>query len=474
MTNQSIAAILLAAGQGTRMKSAKPKVLHALAGRPMILHLLDTVRSLNAAQSVVVVGPGMEEIGTAVGVPTVLQQDRQGTAHAVAQARPVLKDFQGTVLVLYGDTPLITTATIEAMLERSAQAPRPAVVVLGFRPKHGGEYGRLVFGANGLQAIVEYKDATPEQRAIPLCNSGVMAIDGRHLFSLIEKIGNDNAKGEYYLTDIVKLAVSQGLTATYVEADEEELLGVNSRAELAEAEALLQKRLRAKAMAGGVTLIDPATVTLNWDTELGQDVTIGPNVVFGPGVKVADDVEIRAFCHLEGVTIASGAQIGPFARLRPGAEIGENAHIGNFVEVKNGTIEAGAKVNHLTYIGDARVGEGANIGAGTITCNYDGFGKYRTDIGDGAFIGSNSSLVAPGQDRRRRHRRRRLGDHQGCGRGCAGRGARPSDGTSGLGPDLPRQNEKEISHVRHRRHHRTRRSGPAPARRAEAAGISRL
>jgi bifunctional UDP-N-acetylglucosamine pyrophosphorylase/glucosamine-1-phosphate N-acetyltransferase len=396
MTNQSIAAILLAAGQGTRMKSAKPKVMHALAGRPMILHLLDMVRSLDAAQSVVVTGPGMEEITAAVApASTVLQQERNGTAHAVAQAKPLLKDFDGTVLVLYGDTPLITKATIEAMLERRAQVPNTAVVVLGFRPKHGGEYGRLVFGANGLQAIVEYKDATPEQRAIPLCNSGVMAIDGKHLFPLLDKIGNANAKGEYYLTDIVKLAVSQGLTASYVEADEEELLGVNSRAELAEAEALVQKRLRAKAMAGGVTLVDPASVTLNWDTELGQDVTIGPNVVFGQGVTVAANVEIRAFCHLEGVSIASGAQIGPFARLRPGAEIGENVHIGNFVEVKKAVIEAGAKINHLTYIGDARVGAGANIGAGTITCNYDGFGKYVTDIGAGAFIGSNSSLVAP-------------------------------------------------------------------------------
>jgi bifunctional UDP-N-acetylglucosamine pyrophosphorylase/glucosamine-1-phosphate N-acetyltransferase len=396
MTNQSIAAILLAAGQGTRMKSAKPKVMHALAGRPMILHLLDMVRSLDAAQSVVVTGPGMEEITAAVApASTVLQQERNGTAHAVAQAKPLLKDFDGTVLVLYGDTPLITKATIEAMLERRAQVPNTAVVVLGFRPKHGGEYGRLVFGANGLQAIVEYKDATPEQRAIPLCNSGVMAIDGKHLFPLLDKIGNANAKGEYYLTDIVKLAVSQGLTASYVEADEEELLGVNSRAELAEAEALVQKRLRAKAMAGGVTLVDPASVTLNWDTELGQDVTIGPNVVFGQGVTVAANVEIRAFCHLEGVSIASGAQIGPFARLRPGAEIGENVHIGNFVEVKKAVIEAGAKINHLTYIGDARVGAGAQIGAGTITCNYDGFGKYVTDIGAGAFIGSNSSLVAP-------------------------------------------------------------------------------
>ena len=392
----TLAFILLAAGQGTRMKSAKPKVMHALAGQPMILHLLDMVRSLDAAQGVVVIGPGMDEIGAAVApVPAVLQQDRLGTAHAVAQARPLLKDFDGTVLVLYGDTPLITPATIRAMLERRAQAPHPAVVVLGFRPEHGGEYGRLVFGANGLQAIVEYKDATPEQRAIPLCNSGVMAIDGRHLFSLIDKIGNDNAKGEYYLTDIVELAASQGLTASYVEAEEEELLGVNSRAELAEAEALVQRRLRHKAMEGGVTLVDPASVTLHWDTRLGRDVTIGPNVVFGPGVVIADSVEIRPFCHLEGVTVASGAQIGPFARLRPGAEIGENAHIGNFVEIKKASIEAGAKVNHLTYVGDARVGAGANVGAGTITCNYDGFGKYHTDIGAGAFIGSNSALVAP-------------------------------------------------------------------------------
>ena len=396
MTKDPFAAILLAAGQGTRMKSLKPKVMHPLAGRPMILHLLDMLSGLKAARQLVVVGPGMELVGKAVApIPTVLQQDRLGTGHAVLQTRAALQDFPGTVLVLYGDTPLITAKTIEALLARRQRAPHPAVVVLGFRPSDPGEYGRLLVGPDGLRGIVEHKDATPEQRSVTLCNSGVMAIDGRHLFALLDQIRNDSAKGEYYLTDIVGLAVAQGLKADFVEAEPEELLGVNSRAELAVAESVLQRRLRAKAMEGGATLTDPDSVFFSWDTALGQDVTIGPHVVFGPGVTVADNVEIRAFCHLEGAKIESGSAIGPFARLRPGARIESGAHIGNFVEVKNAMIGQGAKVNHLSYVGDARIGAAANLGAGTITCNYDGFGKYHTEIGAGAFIGSNSALVAP-------------------------------------------------------------------------------
>ena len=396
MNNHSIAAILLAAGQGTRMKSRHPKVMHGLAGRPMILHLTDMLARLRVERSVVVVGPDMEEVGRRIApIPTVLQQDRLGTAHAVLQARPQLDGFDGTVLILYGDTPLISAKTIERMLACRRDKPHPAVVVLGFRPIDPAEYGRLMVGPDGLLAVVEFKDATPEQRAVTLCNSGVMAVDGKALFRLAEKIGNDNAKGEYYLTDIVGLAVEEGLKAGYVEADPEELLGVNSRAELAAAEAVIQRRLRRSVMAGGATLTDPDSVYLSWDTEIGQDVTIGPNVVFGPGVRVGDDVEIRPFCHLEGVKVESGVSIGPFARLRPGAVIESGAHIGNFVEIKNAIVEQGAKVNHLTYVGDARIGAKANLGAGTITCNYDGFGKYRTEVGAGAFIGSNSALVAP-------------------------------------------------------------------------------
>ena len=397
MTEDKIAVIVLAAGMGTRMKSDLPKVLHPVAGRPMVSHLLATVAALSPERVVVVVGPGMEAVERAVAPhPTVVQAERLGTAHAVAQARAALEGFAGTVLVLYGDTPLLTGDTLRAMLARRRAADAPAVVVLGFTPAGGGDYGRLLLGPQGgLDGIIEYKDATPEQRALPLCNSGVMAVEGGALFGLLDRVGNANAKGEYYLTDIVALARADGRACAVVQGAEEELLGVNSRAELAAAEAIAQKRLRAAAMAAGATLIAPETVFFSWDTVLGRDVLVEPNVVFGPAVRVGDGVEIRAFCHFTGVSVGAGCIIGPFARLRPGARLGEGVHIRNFVEVKQAAVEDGAKINHLSYVGDARVGAGANVGAGTITCNYDGFDKHFTEIGAGAFIGSNSSLVAP-------------------------------------------------------------------------------
>ncbi|MGC2855136.1 bifunctional UDP-N-acetylglucosamine diphosphorylase/glucosamine-1-phosphate N-acetyltransferase GlmU [Novispirillum sp. DQ9] len=392
---RSVAAVVLAAGMGTRMKSARPKVLHAVLGRPMVSHVVAGAEALGAGRTVVVIGPDMAALAAAVAPhPTVEQTDRLGTAHAVAQARAVLEGFTGTVLVLYGDTPLITRDTLDRLLAAHAEAAA-GVSVLGFRAAVPGGYGRLITGAAGLEAIVEARDATPEQLAIDLCNSGVMAVDAAALWGWLDRVGNANAKGEYYLTDIVALARADGRRCVAVEGAEDEFLGVNSRAELAVAERIAQDRMRAAAMAGGATLVDPASVHFSWDTVLGRDVVVGPFTVFGPGVTVGDDVEIKGFCHFENCSIATGATVGPYARLRPGAAIGEGAHIGNFVEVKKAVIEPGAKVNHLTYIGDARVGAKANIGAGTITCNYDGFGKYHTDIGAGAFIGSNTALVAP-------------------------------------------------------------------------------
>jgi len=328
--------------------------------------------------------------------PTVTQHEQLGTGHAAAAAREAIGRVEGTVLVLFGDSPFVTADTMGRLVARREAADRPAVVVLGMRPKDPTGYGRIVTdGHDNVSAIVEHRDADEQQRAIGLCNSGVMAIDGTVLWNLIDAIGNANAKQEYYLTDIVAIARARGRNAAVVEAPAEELIGINSRAELAAAEALCQERLRARAFDNGVTMTDPASVFLCADTRLGQDVTIGPNVVFGPGVSVASNVEIRAFSHIEGAAIESGAVIGPFARLRPGSKIGRDAHVGNFVETKNAVLGAGAKANHLAYLGDAEIGSKSNIGAGTITCNYDGFLKSKTTIGDNVFVGSNSALVAP-------------------------------------------------------------------------------
>jgi bifunctional UDP-N-acetylglucosamine pyrophosphorylase/glucosamine-1-phosphate N-acetyltransferase len=394
----AVAAVVLAAGKGARMKSALPKVLHPLAGRPMLLHLLETVAALAPARTVLVASPeNRAALATAAsGCAVAMQSPQLGTAHAVQSAREALKGFDGDVLVLYADTPLVTIETLRRLLAARRGAGNPAAAVLGFRPEDSAEYGRLVLDPEGrLERIVEFKDADAATRAVRLCNSGVMALDGATMWSLLDRVSDDNAKREFYLTDVVELARRAGRSCVAVEGDPLEVLGVNSRAQLAEAEAVLQRRLRQRAMDEGATLLDPATVWLSWDTRLGRDVTVGPSVFFGPGVAVSDSVEIRAFSHLEGCSVAPGAVVGPFARLRPGAEIGEEAHIGNFVEVKQSRVEAGAKVNHLTYVGDARVGARANVGAGTITCNYDGFEKHHTDIGAGAFIGSNTSLVAP-------------------------------------------------------------------------------
>ncbi len=398
MTAQNSAAIVIAAGLGTRMKSALPKVLHPVAGRAMVLHLLDRLGELKFDRKVVVIGRDTKAVTDAVSpIPTAIQDPPLGTAHAVLAARDQMSEFDGDVLILFGDTPLLTRQTMEIMLDARRGAENPAVVVLGFRPDDPAQYGRLVTGSGGaLEAIVEFKDASPEQRDIPVCNAGIMAVDGKHLFELLDAVDDDNAKGEFYLTDIVAIARARGLSCAVTEvADEREVMGVNARAELAIAESIMQERLRDAAMAAGATLIDPATIYFSFDTVLGRDVTVGPSVVFGPGVSVGDNVAIRAFCHIEGAEISNGAIIGPFARLRPGARIGIDAHIGNFVEIKEALIETGAKINHLSYVGDARVGPDANVGAGTITCNYDGFFKTHTDIGAGAFIGSNTALVAP-------------------------------------------------------------------------------
>ena len=393
--SRPLAVIILAAGQGTRMKSAKHKVLHPVAGRPMLLHLIASVGELGPERQVVVVGAGREQVEQAVGsqVAIAVQEQQLGTGHAVAQAHDALAGFAGDILILYGDVPLVRTDTMRAMLDRLNRGDEPRAVVLGFRPEDAAAYGRIVTDGHGfIQKMVEYKDADAAERAVTLCNSGLMAVRSTDLFVLLDQIGNDNAAGEYYLPDIVMLP---GAQSAVIEAEAWEVAGVNSRAELAGVEADWQERRRIEAMRDGATLVAPGTVFFAHDTVLGRDVVVEPNVVFGPGVTVADNVKIHAFSHLEVATIGTGAEIGPYARLRPGAKIGAKAKVGNFVEVKKAELGEGAKANHLSYIGDASIGAGANIGAGTITCNYDGFFKYRTEIGAGAFIGSNSALVAP-------------------------------------------------------------------------------
>lgn len=396
MPTESTAALILAAGKGTRMKSSLPKVLHKVADRSLLGHVIDTVGRLDCERIVVVVGPDMENVASeAAPNPTVIQQAQSGTADAVKPARDALSGLgAGTIFILYGDTPFIRPETLRAMQNQRAEGA--GVVVLGFRPENPGAYGRLILSDDGaLEEIVEYREANAAQRAVDLCNSGVMAVDSEKLFRWIDKVNNQNAKGEYYLTDIVAIARSEGALAVVVEAEEAELLGINSRVDLADAEVYWQEERRTAAMDNGVTLTDPKSVFFSYDTEISPDVIIGPNVFFGPGVSVARDVEIKAFCHIEGAKIGEGSSVGPFARLRPGAVLEKDVHIGNFVEVKNTKMGQGAKASHLTYLGDATIGAKSNIGAGTITCNYDGFFKYRTVIGEGAFIGSNTALVAP-------------------------------------------------------------------------------
>ncbi len=396
MTDIQLAVLILAAGQGTRMNSAVPKVLHPIANQPMIRHVLAAVEPLAPARMIVVIASGMEAVAEAVApAETVVQVTARGTGHAVISARPALQGFTGEVLVLYGDAPLLTTATLRLVLAERRREPEAAAVVAGMRPADPGPYGRLVMREGMLEAIVEARDCTPAEAAIGFCNAGLWAIDGKLLFDLLEHIGTDNAKGEYYLTDIVALARRRGLPCRAVEAPAADMVGINSRAELAQAEALMQRRLRAAVMDSGVTLIDPDTVYLSADTRIGRDSVVGPFVVFGPGCSIGAGVEIPAFCHIVGARIGDGARIGPFARLRPGADLADEVHVGNFVEVKNSRLGPGVKANHLTYLGDSTVGGGSNIGAGTITCNYDGFAKHRTEIGERAFIGTNASLVAP-------------------------------------------------------------------------------
>ena len=397
--NSPLAVIVLAAGKGTRMKSDLHKVLHPIAGRPMIEHLLASAKELEPERQVLVAGHGRDQLEKATAGRAVIavQEPQLGTGHAVQQAESALAGFEGDVLILYGDVPFVRPETMRAMIERLHGADAPAVVVLGFEPEDPLQYGRVLAHDDGrIAMMVEYKDATDEQRACRLCNSGLMAVRSADLFELLAKVGNDNAQGEHYLVDIVNIATLEGRTCAVILTDDpHEVGGINSRGELAEAEARWQRQRRLRAMAEGATLVAPETVFFAWDTRLGRDVTVEPNVVFGPGVSVADDVVIHAFCHLEGATLESGSSVGPFARLRPGAVLKANAKVGNFVEMKNAVLGEGAKASHLTYLGDAEVGAHANIGAGTITCNYDGYFKHHTVIGERAFIGSNSALVAP-------------------------------------------------------------------------------
>ncbi|HXW73094.1 MAG TPA: bifunctional UDP-N-acetylglucosamine diphosphorylase/glucosamine-1-phosphate N-acetyltransferase GlmU [Methylocella sp.] len=392
-------AVVLAAGEGTRMRSARPKVLHKIAGCSMLGHVL---RSLNAAGTdhiVIVAGPGQADIGAEAAAAAshaeiVIQAERRGTAHAVLSARDAIAKSYDDLLVVFADTPLVRPNTFERMREELC-AGDAAVVVLGFETPRPAGYGRLILQGGLLTAVREDRDAAEDERSITTCNAGLMAIDGRRALALLDEIGDRNSQKEYYLTDIVAVAAARGLPVTAAMAGEDEVMGVNDRIQLAEAEAILQARLREQAMREGVTFVDPSSVTLAFDTKLRRDVVIEPHVVFGPGVEVGEGSLIRSFSYLEDVTIGENAIIGPFARLRPGTKLARDVHIGNFVEVKASEVGAGAKINHLSYIGDSKVGAKTNIGAGTITCNYDGFKKYKTDIGEHVFIGSQTALVAP-------------------------------------------------------------------------------
>jgi bifunctional UDP-N-acetylglucosamine pyrophosphorylase/glucosamine-1-phosphate N-acetyltransferase len=393
-----LAIIILAAGQGTRMKSARHKVLHEIAGRPMIEHLLATLAQLSPERTVVVVGQGRDQVEAQLAgrAEIAVQQAQLGTGHAVLQAKDALDGFEGDVLVLYGDVPFVRAETMRGMLDRLCAEDAPKAVVLGFEPADPLQYGRIIARDGRIAKMVEHKDASEQERASRLCNSGLVAARAASLFELLGEVRSDNAQGEYYLPDIVNIAIAKGAAcAVVVTGDPDEVAGINSRAELAQAEARWQKVRRDRAMAEGATLVAPDSVFFSWDTVLGRDVTVEPNVIFGPGVEVADEVTIHGFSHLEGARLERGVSVGPFARLRPGSVLEEGSRIGNFVEMKAAVLGRGAKANHLTYLGDAAVGAGANIGAGTITCNYDGYFKHRTEIGPRAFIGSNSALIAP-------------------------------------------------------------------------------
>jgi bifunctional UDP-N-acetylglucosamine pyrophosphorylase/glucosamine-1-phosphate N-acetyltransferase len=393
------AVVILAAGQGTRMRSDTHKVLHPIASRPLLLHLLERVDALGADKRVVVVGKGRDQVEAAIAgrdVSVALQEEQKGTGHAVQQAAAALSGYDGPVLVLYGDTPFVEAETLCRMLDRLDGNDGPGVVVLASCPEDPLKYGRIILGeGDRIARMVEYKDATEEERAVRLCNSGMMAVRARDLFRWLDKVGNDNAASEYYLPDVVNVAAAEGREAVVIEGDPYETAGVNSRAELAHLELEWQRRRREQVLHEGATLIDPESVWFAYDTKLGRDVTVEPHVVFGPGVRVADGATIHAFSHIEGSVIGAKASIGPFARIRPGTRLGERTKVGNFVELKKADVGEVAKVNHLSYVGDADIGARVNIGAGTITCNYDGFGKHRTVIGDDAFIGSNTALVAP-------------------------------------------------------------------------------
>ncbi|TGQ72822.1 MAG: bifunctional UDP-N-acetylglucosamine diphosphorylase/glucosamine-1-phosphate N-acetyltransferase GlmU [Mesorhizobium sp.] len=398
MSQRSCLSVILAAGEGTRMKSALPKVLHQIAGLPMVAHVVKAAEAAGASGLALVIGHGADDMRKAAAkfapaAELFVQERRLGTAHAVLAAREAISMGYDDVLVMFGDTPLIDAEALAAA--RGKLADGAAVVVIGFRTANPTGYGRLIERAGKLVAIREEKDCSEAEKKITFCNAGMMAVAGKHALKLLDAVGNKNAKGEYYLTDIVEIAGAQGLDVVATEASFESALGINNRAELAEAEAIWQTRRRREAMLSGVTLIAPETVYFSHDTEIGADTLVEPNVWFGTGVKVASGAKIHAFSHIEGAVIATNCDVGPFARLRPGADLRTKAKVGNFCEVKQAVVEEGAKVNHLTYIGDARIGAGANIGAGTITCNYDGYSKFFTDIGEGAFVGSNSSLVAP-------------------------------------------------------------------------------